>query len=687
MLRKTRDYVAFRRYALVTSVVVLSVVGISYSVIRLDRDSHVNAMRREAEQALAHSTDQIKLRFFGAMQVANKIEGLLGPDGEIPERQIARLVDDLKRYNPSVVAVGLAPDLVLTHSFPQTENRSTIGLRYWEVPAQMQSVARAIRAQHPVVAGPLPLVQGGTGFILRYPVFRPAPPYGNEVLWGIISIVVSADGMFSGPNSPFGESSDYVFTLQEMGSSSEPRRFVSDMTALDDSVPVVRTFDMLDTGWMATAIPRGGWPAYSPQSPYLLGFALLSAIMLLGVLAVVRRSAVKERNANALLVEAIDCMDEGFIAFDERERLVMVNQTFRDYYPRVAENLTEGMTFEDMIDIGLRHGAYPDAVDQPEAWKAQRLARFRNPEEAFLQPAGNDRWLKVTEAKTPHGYTIGIRTDVTAEKRAQVAAEAADRAKTEFLNNVSHELRTPLTVIFGRASFLKHAAELPQAKGLAAALDGQGTGGGSDLANAALTFQRFVSEQGAGISGSAKHMLRLVEDLLDWSRMARGKITLDLAPTGLEEVAEAVIEDLGPEAAAKGLKLTCSSEGAVEAMADGIRVKQILYNLVSNAIKFTDAGHVHISMRQEEDRAVISVADTGCGIAPDQLDQVFQRFHQVDTSMSRKHGGLGLGLAIAEQLAHLHGGTLTVQSRLGQGSTFRLSLPPVTEVVPQQKSA
>ncbi|SIN97592.1 ATP-binding protein [Vannielia litorea] len=674
MLQKTRQFVAFQGYVLFTAIVVISVMGIGYSVIRLDRDSHLSSVRREAEQALSHSTDQIKLRFFGAVQVANKIESLLGPEGEIPERQVALVVEDLQRYNPSVIAVGLAPGLVLTHSFPQADNRSTIGLKYWEIPTQMQSVARAIRAQHPIVAGPLPLVQGGTGFILRYPVFRATAPYGNKELWGVISIVVSAEGMFSGPQSPLSEDHGYIFTLQEVHATSEPRRFVSDAGALPASKPVVRAFNMMGSDWEATAIPRGGWPSYSPQSPYLLAFALLSAIMLVGLLAVLRRTTIKEQNANALLVEAIDCMDEGFIAFDERERLVMVNRTYRDYHQSLAGILHMGVTFEELVDFGLARGAYPQAVGCEAEWKAERLARFRNPKEAYLQPVDNDRWLKVTEAKTPHGYTIGIRTDVTAEKRAQEAAEAADRAKTEFLNNVSHELRTPLTVIFGRASFLRHSEQLPQAKGLAAALDGN-AGASSDVATAVHTFQRFVSEQGAGISGSAKHMLRLVEDLLDWSRMARGKIELDLAPTELGEIASSVIEDLHPEAAAKGLEITCSAEQPTEAMADGIRVKQILYNLISNAIKFTDAGHVHVSVASHGDEAVISVTDTGCGIAPDHVDHIFQRFHQVDTSMSRKNGGLGLGLAIAEQLAALHGGTLTVQSRLGQGSTFRLSLP------------
>ncbi len=311
------------------------------------------------------------------------------------------------------------------------------------------------------------------------------------------------------------------------------------------------------------------------------------------------------------------------------------------------------------------------------------MQSFRNPGVSFLQAVRDDRWLKVTEAQTPHGYTVGIWTDVTAEKRAQDAAEAADREKTEFLNNVSHELRTPLTVISGRASFLRNCAQLPQYKHIEELLGAEADG---DLGSAVAGYHRFVEEQGNRIADSAKDMLRLVEDLLDWTKVARGQLVLDLSNIDADEIGQSVVTDLKPDAAAKGLALSFSSDGPAELMADKTRLKQILYNLVSNAIKFTQAGTIHVSMTLQHDWIQFNVTDTGCGISAENTKRVFRRFQQVDGSMSRHNGGLGLGLAISEQLAALHGGTLSLQSTLGQGSTFSLSLPR-TETVALKRSA
>lgn len=430
---------------------------------------------------------------------------------------------------------------------------------------------------------------------------------------------------------------------------------------------------MLGSTWRATVRPTAGWPSYSPQSPYLLAFVLVLAVILVGVLLIIRSFAAEKESARALLAESIGCLNEGFIAFDDDERLMLVNEKYLEYYPEIGPLIQPGMTIKELLAHSVKNQPDATTVEDENTWIAERLERFRNPGVSFLEAAADNRWLKVTEAKTPHGYTVGISTDVTAEQRALKAAEAADREKTEFLNNVSHELRTPLTVISGRASFLRNSERLPQSKSLAAALENATPADGT-VTTAVTSFQRFVSEQSAGIENSAKHMLRLVEDLLDWTRVARGQLELDLARIEVTDLGRTVVEDLRPDAEAKGLTLTYSQGGPAEAMADTIRLKQILYNLISNAIKFTDTGNIHLSIKQMGDRIVFSVADTGCGIAQDDLERVFQRFQQVDGSMSRQKGGLGLGLAIAEQLAVLHGGALSLESELGKGSTFRLTL-------------
>nr|WP_263481027.1 ATP-binding protein [Pseudosulfitobacter pseudonitzschiae] len=672
-MNKYKSYLASKAYILLTALALGSVVGIGYSVITLDRDNHLATVRRDLEQDLYTATDQIQLRFFEAILVAKHIENLLTASKEVNEAQISRFVADLQLHNPGVRAVALAPGLVVTHSFPITGNQKTIGLKYWQVPEQMASVAQAYRRQSPIVDGPVPLIQGGAGYILRYPVFLPNPSTNVEQFWGIISIVISADGLLSAQRHDFSDAEQYSFSLREIQASSPLANDVQDDAGPLNARPVTTEFEMLGSTWRATVRPTAGWPSYSPQSPYLLAFVLVLAVILVGVLLIIRSFAAEKESARALLAESIGCLNEGFIAFDDDERLMLVNEKYLEYYPEIGPLIQPGMTIKELLAHSVKNQPDATTVEDENTWIAERLERFRNPGVSFLEAAADNRWLKVTEAKTPHGYTVGISTDVTAEQRALKAAEAADREKTEFLNNVSHELRTPLTVISGRASFLRNSERLPQSKSLAAALENATPADGT-VTTAVTSFQRFVSEQSAGIENSAKHMLRLVEDLLDWTRVARGQLELDLARIEVTDLGRTVVEDLRPDAEAKGLTLTYSQGGPAEAMADTIRLKQILYNLISNAIKFTDTGNIHLSIKQMGDRIVFSVADTGCGIAQDDLERVFQRFQQVDGSMSRQKGGLGLGLAIAEQLAVLHGGALSLESELGKGSTFRLTL-------------
>ncbi|MFT6674825.1 MAG: signal transduction histidine kinase [Sulfitobacter sp.] len=681
-----KKYVASKAYIIFTVIVLGSVAGIGYSIIKLDRDNYISTLRHDVEQALYATTDQIQLRFFEAVLVAKNIENILAVSEQPDEKQIARIVDDLQRHNPSVIAVALAPNLTVSHSFPQTGNGKSIGLNYWEVPAQMASIAQAYRRQSPVVDGPVSLVQGGAGYILRYPVFLPNPELNIDQFWGVISIVVKAEGLLSPQLHSFGGADNYMFTLRELQASGlAAPRLAED--ALYQGQPVVTEFYMLGSRWQAAARPENGWPSYSPQSPFLVAFALILAVVLVVVLGVVRSLALKKENARALLAEAIGCINEGFIAFDDKERLMVVNQKYLDYHPEIADLFVQGKTMEELLRLSEPQAQSPEENAQRETWIAERLARFRNPGESFLQNIGDDRWLKVTEAKTPHGYTVAIWTDITVEKRALEAAETADREKTEFLNNVSHELRTPLTVISGRASFLRNSEKVPQSKRIQTVLEAEPMAQGG-IITAVADFQQFVSVQAGGISDSAQHMLRLVEDLLDWTKVARGQLELNMDRLQVGEIAESVVLDLQPEAEAKGLSLSYSGDGAAQASADRIRLKQILYNLISNAIKFTDVGSIHLSMTHEKDWVVFDVKDTGRGISEENLERVFERFKQVDGSMTRQNGGLGLGLAISEQLATLHGGTLSLESTFGQGSTFRLRLPRIDPVVvPFQKIA
>ncbi|HWP42244.1 MAG TPA: ATP-binding protein [Blastocatellia bacterium] len=236
------------------------------------------------------------------------------------------------------------------------------------------------------------------------------------------------------------------------------------------------------------------------------------------------------------------------------------------------------------------------------------------------------------------------------EHAARTEAEAANRAKDEFLATVSHELRTPLNAILGWARVAR-TGRLDEAT----------------IARALETIER-----------NAKAQAQLVDDLLDVSRIISGKLTLNVRPIDLVSLIESALDSVRPAAAARGIQLQVDLDPrAGPVSGDPDRLQQVLWNLLSNAIKFTPGeGRVQVQLSRVDSQAEIRVSDTGKGISPDFLPYVFDRFRQADSTLTRRHGGLGLGLAIVRHLVELHGGNVHVHSDgEGKGAVFTVRLP------------
>jgi signal transduction histidine kinase/ActR/RegA family two-component response regulator len=236
------------------------------------------------------------------------------------------------------------------------------------------------------------------------------------------------------------------------------------------------------------------------------------------------------------------------------------------------------------------------------------------------------------------------------EQEARAQAEAANRAKDEFLASVSHELRTPLSAMLGWSRILREGTL--DATGIRRALD---------------TIER-----------NARAQAQLIEDLLDVSRITTGKLRLDVQWVELAPVIQAVLDTVRPAADAKEIQLQAILDPLPTAISgDPERLQQIVWNLLSNAIKFTPpGGRVQVRLERVNSHVEIIVSDTGVGIDPEFLPYMFERFRQADSSTTRRHRGLGLGLGIVRHLAELHGGTVHAESEgIGQGATFRVLLP------------
>ena len=493
-----RDYATSNAYIIVNFIVLCCVAGISYSIVKLDYEQHIASIRQDARQTLHEVSNQVQHQFQETILVTKNIENILLSGEAFKDKKIELLVKELRDRNPGIQAFALAPDLKITHSYPKTPNAGVIGLEYKNIPTQLSGVANAYRRQSPTIEGPLNLVQGGKGYIMHYPVFERPIGLGAPRFWGVMSIVFQPDRLFELHQNPH-QAADYIYSLRAFPTGVMPDEI--EHATIDPAAPVRTRFELLGKTWEATASLANGLPPYAPQSPYLVAFALIATIALMAGLWAFRRVTLKKQEAHALLAEGIGSIQEGFIAFNEKERLVTVNSKFLEYHPEIADLLIPGKTIEELLRHWVARHQHPEKVEEREAWIAKRLARFRNPTGAFILEVSDNFWLKVTESRTPHGYTVGIWTDVTVEKRALDAAKAADREKTEFLNNVSHELRTPLTVISGRATFLQHAEKLPQARRLQTALNNSANAT-PDIRHSVDEFQNFVSDQAGGIARS-----------------------------------------------------------------------------------------------------------------------------------------------------------------------------------------
>ncbi|MFL5182471.1 MAG: sensor histidine kinase, partial [Microvirga sp.] len=228
--------------------------------------------------------------------------------------------------------------------------------------------------------------------------------------------------------------------------------------------------------------------------------------------------------------------------------------------------------------------------------------------------------------------------------------EIASRHKSQFLANMSHELRTPMNAVLGFTEMMSDG------------LYGQ-------LPDKALKALERVQANG-------RHLLGLINDVLDLSKIEAGQLTLALDDYSVGQVVQTVLSGTESLAKAKGLALTAKvQEGLPIGRGDERRLTQVLLNLVGNAIKFTDKGSVEIAAGAADGFFDIAVRDTGPGIAPDDQKRIFEEFQQVDSSSTRQKGGTGLGLAISQRLVEMHGGTIAVESVLGEGSTFRIAVP------------
>ena len=372
--------------------------------------------------------------------------------------------------------------------------------------------------------------------------------------------------------------------------------------------------------------------------------------------------------AEARLRDAIECSGEGFALFDAEDRLEAWNARFIEQFPHFqALQPLAGRSFEELLRA---NAAYLEPLTHDrDAFIAARLAQHRNPSgEPVIIAHKDGRWFMVQERRTSYGGLVSVRSEITALKQneerleqlaegltaAKRQAEEANQAKSKFLASMSHELRTPLNAIIGFAELIERQSE---SRG---------------------SLERAV-DYAHDIRRSGVHLLELINDILDMSKIEAGRQQFSDEPLDLQELGESCARMLGSRATSGEVTLRSEIPPYLPLLrADHRSIKQVLLNLLSNAVKFTPAGgSVVLSVTLHADGGlVLSVKDDGVGIPADQIARVFEPFRQVDRKNYSKAEGTGLGLSICKGLLEPHGATIQLVSTLGKGTTAIVHFPP-----------
>lgn len=365
-------------------------------------------------------------------------------------------------------------------------------------------------------------------------------------------------------------------------------------------------------------------------------------------------------DARGVLANALESISEGFSFYDANDCLVLCNDKYREIMvpPGTEDYMRRGTPFETVIRTAAERGLIQSAHGRVEEWIADRLQQHRHPGEFVTQQRSNGHWIQINERRTESGSTVGIYTDVTEIKEAEFdlidlkeEAERANNAKTQFLRHISHDIRSPLNAIIGFARVVKRRSE--------------------DV----LDEKQIKNLE--KILVSSDHLLLLVDDLLDVSKIETGKLELQPSDFTVSDLIGDCARFFEHERKVADGSIKLVNEAIDEEVvvhSDATRLKQIIVNLLSNAVKFTDTGEIRISMSDEVEKVAISVSDTGIGIPAEETQLVFDEFHQVSDRGGKPPGGTGLGLAICRNLARLLGGDVTVQSTVGEGSTFTVTI-------------
>lgn len=638
-------------------VVILTVIFYQFETSRQQ-----NLKDEELSLELAQVSSRLQAAILEDLSMIQGLRALIQTKPDLSQEEFsdaaAVMISQSSRYRN----IAAARDLIITHMYPLEGNERAIGLNYRTNELQWPAVERAISIKRATVAGPINLIQGGRGFIIRLPVFLSGQD-GEETLWGMVSAVQDYDAVLSLVLA--GETDSLEIAVRGAdGAGASGAVIYGDSTIFADPNAVIQDVQFASGSWQLASRSKvdQGYALLDYWEIWLTAlvavFAVVTNTMLRAQGLLERERAVRniqqsekrlrmilDKSSDAIfildksnhVVQAANQQAHKLLDYDEGRLLGSPLHLLVDDYEGVARHIRElGEDPEFMADFeGQLVSIHSDNVP------VQFFISFvKIDEELILQLIARDisMWKKAEQS-------------LTIAKRE---AEQANEMKTAILANTSHDLRTPLGGILGIIKLIKKESINDHVLG---------------LVNMAET--------------TSNHMLSLINDIVDVTRLEEGKLEIRQTPFNLSEMLKNKQQLFALTARAKNIsvQLVNNIPDDLILLGDDVRLRQILSNLIGNAVKFTNEGYVRISatgLRIDKSYEFqITIEDTGPGIPEDEQKGLFQRFKQTSLSVAHAQDSSGLGLSICKQLISLMRGEIGFDSLEGKGSKFwiRLSLP------------
>ncbi|MCH8537947.1 MAG: CHASE domain-containing protein [Alkalimonas sp.] len=634
-MQKTMKLLTYWQVALLLGCVLLS----TFLTEQLVRQDIAYARGQQLEQQVAnagHIRSFLETELNRALHLNFGLTAYIkAKDGDVTAEEFDLLLPELVKQGRYIRNIGIAPDNVLSYVHPIQGNEGAIGLYYPDIPEQWPAVKAIIESRRGKLVGPVQLMQGGTGFIHRVPVFI------QDNYWGIVSIVLDPTALWQ----------ELQLIADRYGIDAALR------TKLDDDQfsagffgPTTLFYD--DSLLLTLSIRGAEWQlAIRSTDPLrtraveirVMGYSV--SLLLLALLAwltfsrrLLQQSTHQLKLQQQYLTTVMDNVADAIVTTDSAGHIEQINQAASDIFGLDMSQL-QGVHWSSLLDDPTEQAALLDATSSPHKLV---ITQGRNRYDQAFPLSISRSEVDFNQLKK----NVILLRDMTEQQKV-------DRLKSEFVSTVSHELRTPLTSINGSIGLILGGvlgAVTPQVKQL---------------------LQTAYDNCAA--------LTRLINDLLDIEKLEAGKVSFQYQQVQLNDVLQTAIAANQPLAHTQkvSLHLMCP-DNSIQVYLDPARLQQVLTNLISNAIKFTPhEGEVILKLSTDKGQALVEVLDAGPGVPEHFQSQLFQKFAQADSSDRKQQPGTGLGLAICRALIEQMGGHIGYRKREGVGSCFYFTFPLV----------